>query len=66
MLRLFVRRDRLFVGTSDAGVIVYTLSGKEIARLPIEQEVWSSVFVDTDGSLTFGGHNGGVYAFRPE
>lgn len=58
--------DRLFVGTSDAGVIVYTLSGEEIARLAIEQEVWSSVFVDGDGSLYFGSHNGGVYAFRPE
>lgn len=60
------RAGLIFIGTSDSGVLVYTLDGEKAGQLDIEKEVWSSVFVDRDGSLYFGGHNGGVYAFRPE
>ena len=55
--------DRVYIGTSELGVLIYTLSGDLVHRLPIEDKVWSSVTVGRDGSLYFGSHDGNIYAF---
>lgn len=53
----------LIVGTSDSGVLTYSLEGELLATLPIEDTVWSSTTVAPDGTLYFGAHDGFVYAF---
>ena len=55
--------DRIYIGTSESGVLIYQLNGDLVHRLPIEDKVWSSVTVAKDGSLYFGSHDGHIYAF---
>ncbi len=53
----------LIVGSSESGVLTYSLDGELLATLPITDKVWSSTTVAPDGTLYFGAHDGFVYAF---
>ena len=60
---LLEKAGALIVGTSDSGVLTYSLEGELLATLPIADKVWSSTTVAPDGTLYFGAHDGFVYAF---
>lgn len=55
----------LAIGTSTAGVLFYDLEGTRLGAIEVAREVWSSIFVDRDGSLYFGSHDGHVRAYAP-
>ncbi|MEO1084759.1 MAG: PQQ-binding-like beta-propeller repeat protein, partial [Acidobacteriota bacterium] len=58
--------DRAYIGSSDMGLLIYSLDGALVHRVDVGDKVWSSVTVVSDGRVFVGAHYGHIYGFgRP-